>query len=277
MEALRKSILAGSWYPEDPDILRNDIERYIQKVPDRELKGDIVGLIVPHAGYMYSGQVAAYAYKLIQGARYDAAIIVGPSHRAAFRAVSIYGEGAFETPLGIVSVNENMATEMKHLSKIIVDYPPAHAQEHSLEIQLPFLQSVLQEFSIVPLIMGDQSAAICRELASVISEVAKERRTLIVASSDLSHFHDYRRAKELDEIVLKNIQDDNIEGLLDDLAHGRTEACGGGPVVVAMMAARELGAHHSQLLKYANSGDVTGDKKSVVGYTSAALYRRNRG
>lgn len=273
MEGLRKSILAGSWYPADPDILKRDIEKYIRNVPDREFEGDIVSLVVPHAGYIYSGQVAAYAYKLIQGINYDAIIIVGPSHRVAFRAVSVYSQGAFETPLGVTPIHERIAAEMKHISKIIVDYPAAHAQEHSLEIQLPFLQCVLGPFPIIPLIMGDQSAAICRELASVISQVAGERRILIVASSDLSHFHDYQKAKKLDEIVIKNIENDNVEKLMDDLAHGKTEACGGGPVAVAMLAARQLGARHSQLLKYANSGDVTGDRESVVGYMSAALYR----
>ncbi len=273
MEGLRKSILAGSWYPADPDILRRDIEKYIRNVPDQELEGDIVSIIVPHAGYTYSGQVAAYAYKLIQGKNYDAVIIVGPSHRVAFRVISIYSQGAFETPLDVTPIDERIAAEMKHINKIIVDYPAAHAQEHSLEIQLPFLQSVLGRFSFIPLIMGDQSAAICRELASVISQVAEGRRILIVASSDLSHFHNYQKAKELDEIVLKEIKNDNAEGLLNDLAHGKTEACGGGPVAVAMLAASQLGAHRSQLLKYANSGDVTGDKESVVGYMSAALYR----
>ncbi len=273
MEGLRKSILAGSWYPADLDILRHDIEKYIRNVPDREFTGDIVSIIVPHAGYIYSGQVAAYAYKLIQGKDYDAVIVVGPSHRVAFRAISVYSQGAFETPLDVTPIHECIAAEMKHISKMIIDYPAVHAEEHSLEIQLPFLQSALGRFSFIPLIMGDQSPAICRELASVISQVAKGRRILIVASSDLSHFHDYEKAKELDDIVLKNIKNDNAEGLLDDLAYGKTEACGGGPVAVAMLAARQLGARHSELLKYANSGDVTGDKESVVGYMSAAFYR----
>ncbi len=121
--------------------------------------------------------------------------------------------------------------------------------------------------------MGDQSAATCQELADVIYQVAKDRHVLIVASSDLSHFHDYKKAKELDGIVLRHIQDNDAEGLLDNLAHDKTEACGGGPMAVTMLAAHKLGARHSLLLKYANSGDVTGDKSSVVGYTSAVCYR----
>jgi len=273
MGKIRKSILAGSWYPGDPSVLRGDIAGYFQNVPDRELTGDIAGLIVPHAGYIYSGQVAAFAYKLIQGKKYDAVILVGPSHRVAFGGVSIYSEGAFETPLGAVSVDEALAGEMKRLSRIIVDFPSAHAQEHSLEIQLPFLQVALRDFAFIPLVMGDQNPATCRELARVIGQVAQDRHLLIVASSDLSHFHDDKEAKKLDGIAQKYIQEDDGEGLLDGLAHDKTEACGGGPMAVMMMAAHKLGAHHSLLLTYANSGDVTGDKKSVVGYTSAVYYR----
>ena len=121
MKKLRKSIIAGSWYPGDPSILRGDIARYLRNVPDRELEGDVVGLIVPHAGYIYSGQVAAHAYKLIQGKKYDAVILIGPSHRVAFGGVSIYSQGAYETPLGVIPVDENFAGEMKRLSNIIVD------------------------------------------------------------------------------------------------------------------------------------------------------------
>ena len=273
MDKLRKSILAGSWYPGDPSVLKGDITRYIQNVPDRDLAGDILGLIVPHAGYVYSGQVAAHAYKLIRGKRYDAVILIGPSHRVAFSGISIYSQGAYETPLGLVPVDENIAREMKHLSKIIIDFPAAHDQEHSLEIQLPFLQVALGSFSFVPLVMGDQNAATCRELANVIYQVAKDRHVLIVASTDLSHFYEYKKASQLDGIVLRHVQDKDVEGLLRNLAHDKTEACGGGPMAAMMLAADKLGAHHSLLLKYANSGDVTGDKSSVVGYTSAVFYR----
>ena len=273
MKKLRKSIIAGSWYPGDPSILRDDIDRYLRNVPDRELEGDVVGLIVPHAGYIYSGQVAAHAYKLIQGKKYDAVILIGPSHRVAFGGVSIYNQGAYETPLGVIPVDENFAGEMKRLSNIIVDLPAAHAQEHSLEIQLPFLQVLLGHFLFVPLVMGDQSAAVCQELANVIYQVAKDRHVLIVASSDLSHFHDYKKAKELDGVALRHIQDTDVEGFLDSLAHDKTEACGSGPIAVTMLATHKLGARHALLLKYANSGDVTGDKSSVVGYASAVCYR----
>lgn len=273
LKKIRKSIIAGSWYPGNPAVLKSEIAAYFQNVPDRELSGNVVGVIAPHAGYVYSGQVAAYAYKLIHHNKYDAVILVGPSHRVAFRGVSIYSEGAYETPLGVIPINEKLADEIKNISRIIVNFPAAHVQEHSLEIQLPFLQVALGDFSFVPLVMGEQNAETCYELADVISQVARERNLLIVASSDLSHFYDYEKANQLDGRILQYIQDDNVDGLLDDLIHDKVEACGGGPMVVLMMAANKLGAGHSLLLKYLNSGDVTGDKNSVVGYASAVYYR----
>ncbi|MBP1710617.1 MAG: putative cytosolic protein [Deltaproteobacteria bacterium] len=273
MGKIRKSVIAGSWYPGDSSVLRDDITRYIQNVPHRELEGDVTALIVPHAGYVYSGQVAAYAYELLMGKRYDSVILVGPSHRVAFGGVSIYSEGGYETPLGVVPVDENLAGRIKSYGSIIVDFPAAHAQEHSLEIQLPFLQVVLGDFSFVPLVMGDQSAETCLALADAVFQAAKDRRVLIVASSDLSHFHGYKEARALDGIVIQHIQDNDVKGLLESLAFDKTEACGGGPIAVAMLTSQKMGARRSLLLKYANSGDVTGDKSSVVGYASAVYYR----
>jgi AmmeMemoRadiSam system protein B len=221
---------------------------------------------------MYSGQVAAYAYKLVCGKKYDAVILVGPSHRVAFRGVSVYGQGGYETPLGVVPVHEAIASEMMKLSDIIIDYPPAHQQEHSLEIQLPFLQAALDDFSFIPLVMGDQSQRVCRDLASVIHRVSANRRVLIVASTDLSHFYDHEQAGLLDGVVLDSIRKNDAEGLMKSLDHKKAEACGGGAMAAVMMAAKLLGARHSELLKYADSGDITGDKSSVVGYASAVFY-----
>jgi AmmeMemoRadiSam system protein B len=165
MNALKKSVIAGSWYPGAPSILRRDIENYFNSVPDLELEGEVVGLIAPHAGYTYSGQVAANAYNLVRGKKYDAVIVVGPSHRVAFHGVSIFSTGGYETPLGIVPVAEELAKKIKILSKTVVDIPEAHLQEHSVEIQLPFLQVALGDFSFIPLVMGDQGANTCQELA----------------------------------------------------------------------------------------------------------------
>lgn len=271
MKALRKSVIAGSWYPGVPSILRRDIENYFDLVPDVELEGEIVSLIAPHAGYTYSGQVAAHAYKLIRGKKYDAVFIIGPSHRVAFHGVSIFSKGAYETPLGIVPVAEDLTEKIKIINKTVVDIPEPHFQEHSVEIQLPFLQVALGDFSFVPLIMGDQDANTCQELAEAIYKASHGKKILIVGSSDLSHFYNDNMAKELDAVVLRHLKDGDAVGLLASLAKGNAEACGGGPMVVAMLTALMMNANKPYLLKYTNSGDITCDRSSVVGY-AAAVY-----
>jgi AmmeMemoRadiSam system protein B len=276
MNALRKSVIAGSWYPGAPSILRRDIENYFDLVPDWEWEGEVVSLIAPHAGYIYSGQVAANAYKLIRGEKYDAVIVIGPSHRVAFHGVSVFSKGAYETPLGIVPVAEELTEKIKILSKTVVDIPEAHFQEHSVEIQLPFLQVALGDFSFIPLVMGDQGANTCQELAATIYEAARGKKILIVGSSDLSHFHNYNLAKKMDAIILGYLKDGDAVGLLESLENGTAEACGGGPMVVAMLTAHMMNANKPHLLKYANSGDITGDKSSVVGY-AAAVYCKTKG
>ena len=256
METLRKSAIAGSWYPGNPSTLKKDIEKYFTSVPDLELEGEIIGLVAPHAGYLYSGKVAAHAYKLIRRKKYDAVIVVGPSHRVAFPGVSVFRRGGYETPLGVVPIAHDLAD----------------LQEHSLEIQLPFLQVALGDFSFVPLVMGDQRAETCYDLTEAIYQAAHDKKILIVGSSDLSHFHDYNVASQLDAVVLKHLQCGDAAGLLKCLDTDICEACGGGPAAVAIMVAQRMGAHKSQLLKYANSGDVTGDRSSVVGYAAAVYY-----
>ncbi len=270
---IRKSVIAGTWYPGNPKILRKDIEDYFHNAPDEKVGGQITGLIVPHAGYVYSGQVAAFAYKAIRGEIYDAVILVGPSHRTFFRGVSIYDRGGYETPLGIVPVDVALANEIRAQSKMISFMPAAHSQEHSLEIQLPFLQAALGEFLFVPFVMGEQDRETCENLAESLFKAVGSRRVLIVGSSDLSHFHPYEKAVKLDSIALTHIEKMDAGGLLKDLEQNICEACGGGPAAVAMMASRKLGADKAKILSYANSGDVTGDKSSVVGYAAAVFYK----
>ena len=272
-EDIRKSAIAGSWYPGNPKILRADIEGFFHQVPGEKIKGRIVGLIAPHAGYMYSGQVAAYAYKLVLGEIFAAVIVIGPSHRVPFRGVSIYNKGGYETPLGIVPVDAALAEKIIAHSSVTSCIPDAHREEHSVEIQLPFLQVALGEFSFVPLVMGDQSRQTCEDLAEAIFRAVGKQNILIVGSSDLSHFHPYEKAVKLDTVVLAHIKKLAAQGLLEDMANNACEACGGGPAAVTMMVAKKIGADRADVLKYANSGDVTGDRTSVVGYTSAVFYR----
>jgi AmmeMemoRadiSam system protein B len=189
-----------------------------------------------------------------------------------FHGVSIYDRGGYETPLGIVPVDVTLANDIMAQSEIISYVPAAHYEEHSVEIQLPFLQVVLGEFRFVPLIMGEQDLKTCEKLAESIVNAINGRNVLIVGSSDLSHFHSYEKAVNLDSLVLKRIEKMDGPGLLEDLEKNLSEACGGGPAAVTMMVSKELGANRAKLLKYANSGDVTGDRRSVVGYASAIFY-----
>ncbi|MBI4632900.1 MAG: AmmeMemoRadiSam system protein B [Deltaproteobacteria bacterium] len=270
---VRKSTIAGSWYPDNPQVLREEIAGFLRSVPDEEVKG-VVGLVAPHAGYVYSGQVAAYAYKLIRDRIFDHVIVIAPSHHAFFRGVSLYGQGGYETPLGVIAVDEALAGNIAAGSAIVASLPETHLREHSIEIQLPFLQVAFsRSFRFVPLLMGEQDLRTCEALADSVVGAVGESSVLIVGSSDLSHFHAYEQALKMDGRALYHMEKMDAAGLLDDIENRRCEACGGGPAAVTMMAARRLGADSAKLLKYANSGDVTGDRSSVVGYASAVFYK----
>jgi AmmeMemoRadiSam system protein B len=270
---IRRSVIAGSWYPGDAQVLKADIERFFSHVADKDAHGDIVGLIAPHAGYMYSGQVAAHAYQQIRGKKFDAVIVVGPSHRAYFHGVSVYNRGGYETPLGVVPVDASLADSIMEHSEIVSCDEAAHVQEHSVEIQLPFLQIALGEFKFVPLVMGDQSRQACELLAECIYQSIRNQNVLVVASSDLSHFHSYDKAIKIDQLLLSHVKNMDEQSLLRDLEDDRCEACGGGPMASTIMVSKKKGAENAALLKYANSGDVTGDNKSVVGYAAVGFYK----
>jgi hypothetical protein len=273
MGPIKKSVIAGSWYPGNPSTLRRDIENYFNSASLPELNGEVVGLIAPHAGYMYSGKIAACAYNVIRGKKFDSVIVIGPSHRVAFHGVSVLSSGGYETPLGIVPIDEDLAGKIKKTSPIVADFPGAHLQEHSVEIQLPFLQVALGDFLFLPLVMGDQDADTCRELSETIYKSSQNKKILIIGSSDLSHFYNYNKAKQMDSIAVKHLKEGDAKGLLQSLENGEVEACGGGPMVVVLLTAHLMKADKSYFLKYANSGDVTGDKNSVVGYASAVYCK----
>jgi AmmeMemoRadiSam system protein B/AmmeMemoRadiSam system protein A len=271
-QSVRPPAVAGAFYPGTPDELRKDVTDMLAAVKPAHINGRVVALISPHAGYIYSGEVAAHGYRLIEGKRYDAVIVIAPSHHVAFSGCSIYDGTAYQTPLGLAEINTDLARRLLDDYDFIISYPQAHLREHALEVQLPFLQIAVPDLRIVPIIMGDQSLAACRRLADAIAESTKGLNVLIVASSDLSHFHTYDSAVELDNIVVERVRDFDPEGLAHDLASGKCEACGGGPIITAMLAAKLLGADSTEILQYANSGDTSGDKSRVVGYLSAAIY-----
>ncbi len=270
--SIRRSALAGTWYPGSATALQQTVDAFLGRARDGRIAGDLIALIAPHAGYPYSGQVAAYAYNQLADRHFDTAILVGPSHYVFISQFATSADDAYQTPLGIVPVDHDIRQK---LGALIPLERVRENQEHCLEIQLPFLQRTLQDFRFVPILIGDHSLPACQRLADALAQVVREadKPVLLVASTDLSHFHDYDTARRLDSVFVERVNQFDPEGLARDLESRKTEACGGGPAVAIMLAARALGATKAEVLHYANSGDVTGDRWRVVGYTAAALYR----
>jgi AmmeMemoRadiSam system protein B len=275
MARVRQPAVAGAFYDADPDVLRRHVDSLLDQARGATVMGSIKGLVSPHAGYMYSGSTAAVGYKLLRGKSYDAVILVGPSHREFFAGASIYPGDSYRTPLGDVPVHKEMRDELVKEGGTIMLSDAGHRGEHCLEVQLPFLQRVLGEFSIVPIIIGNQRREFCLPLGKALAKAASRRNVLLVASSDLSHYHPYDEAVKLDRQVIGLVEALDEKTMMDQIEEERIEACGGGPVVSLMHAAKLLGANRSQVLFYCNSGDITGDKDAVVGYLSAAFLQVN--
>ena len=266
----RAAAVAGTWYPGHPATLVSAIDEYFERVTET-VTGDLIALVSPHAGLMYSGPVAAHAYRQLEGRAYDVIVLVGPSHHVGFEGVAIAARGVFETPLGDIEVSADDADTIIASCSVVSELPAAHRREHSLEMQLPFLQRVLPGVPIVPLVMGHQSRATINALAEGLASAMASRRALLVASSDLSHYHDSRRAALLDQVIVDAIDRFDPEAVERALARDPGHACGGGPIVSVMRAARTLGAADARVLCYADSGAVSGDTSAVVGYCAAVF------
>ncbi|MCL6493901.1 MAG: AmmeMemoRadiSam system protein B [Ignavibacterium sp.] len=271
MKKIRPPQVAGYFYPAEAATLHNEIQRMLSEAKLNKTFDKIIGIVSPHAGYMYSGKTAAFAYNAIKNKDYKTAIVISPSHSEYFPGISIYDGEAYQTPLGIVEIDEDKAQKLVQGSKLIFRGVQGHRREHALEVQIPFLQTVLNDFKIVPIVMGDQSKVFVDELARKLAEVMDDK-TIIVASSDLSHFYNSNEANLLDSLVERRINDFDYEKLQQDLDAHRCEACGGGPIVAMMKAAALSNYHKAEVLKRTDSGDVTGDKSEVVGYLSAVVY-----
>lgn len=259
MTTVRPPAVAGMFYSAEPVQLARDVQRFLAKA----LPYDLVAkaLIVPHAGYIYSGSIAATAYASLApiAARICRVVLLGPTHRVAVRGLALPGVEAFDTPLGRVTLDVASAQAIAHLPQVVVS-PQAHEQEHSLEVQLPFLQSVLGDFALLPLAVG---MATPEEVAEVLEAVWGGDETLIVISSDLSHFLPYAVAQRVDEETVESILK-----LRQPLTH--EQACGGTPINGLLIAARQ---HHltPHLLDLRNSGDTAGTRDRVVGYSAFAF------
>ncbi|MBK7631381.1 MAG: AmmeMemoRadiSam system protein B [Ignavibacteriales bacterium] len=268
---IRHQQVAGYFYPAEKEKLQKEISSLLHSAKPAKTFNNIFGIISPHAGYVYSGKTAACAYNLLKDKSYKTVIVISPSHTEYFPGISIYDGDAYETPLGIVEIDKEITDKLVEHTKLIFRGKQGHRKEHALEVQIPFLQSVLKDFKIVPIVMGDQSKLFVDELAVKISEVVEDE-ILVVASSDMSHFHSAKEADKLDSVVEKNINEFNFENLLIDLDKNNCEACGGGPIAAMMKAASLKDINNSFILDRSNSGDVTGDKSEVVGYLSAVIY-----
>jgi hypothetical protein len=236
------------------------------RAPDR-----LVALVAPHAGLIYSGPVAAYAYRRLRERLVDLVVLVGPSHFVGFDGVAAFRGTGFDTPLGVAAIDQELTESLMQASPIVRDYPAAHAREHSLEMQLPFIRRVAPDAKLVALVMGWQQPATVRGLGDVLASALQGRDALLVASTDLSHYQDADTAARMDAVVIDHVARLDADGLQGALDVRPEHACGGGPTVAVLRAARQLGADRSVILKYADSGDVSGDKSSVVGYLAAAI------
>jgi AmmeMemoRadiSam system protein B len=270
----RPAAVAGSWYPGSADRLAREVDDYVGRaqVEERDMP---IAIVAPHAGLKYSGPVAAFAYRAVQHGHFDAAVLIGPSHFIGFTGVSIWPRGAWQTPLGAVRVAEDLAREIAAVSGEVIEHPLAHGREHSLEMQLPFLVHLLPGVPIVPMVMGYQDRETAFALGNALASAIANRsagRVLLVASSDLSHYEDAPTAQTMDAVVLRVVERLDPEGLMQALEREPRHACGGGPNVAVLPAAKRLGATRARVLKYGDSGDVSGDKSSVVGYMAAAIW-----
>ena len=271
MTQLRKPAVAGLFYPSNPQKLKDEVLQLLNTSVPFTKPQNIFGIVSPHAGYIYSGSTAAFGFNLLKDKKINTVVIISPSHKEYFPGISIYNGDGYETPLGEIPVNQETADKLVDGKGKIFRSIQGHRDEHAIEVQLPFLQSVLENFSIVPIVMGDQRQIFVEALANKLNEVIDEN-TLLLASSDLSHYYSAAEADQKDSIIEKDINDFNLEQLSNDLANRRCEACGAGPIMTVMKTAELRNITKSLVLHRTHSGNVSGDYEQVVGYLSAVFY-----
>jgi len=270
---IKEPNVAGSFYPEDPKELSAFMDTILLNAGHPEVSGDLGVLISPHAGYQYSAGVAAFGYNLSAKDKFDTIVIIAPSHAMAFSGVAVWPKGSFKTPLGDIPVDSDSCARLTELDPGIKENPGAFLGEHSLEVQLPFLQKGLKTFKIIPLLCGEMTLADTQLLAHSLLLLSKEMRFLVVVSTDLSHYHPYADANRIDADTISLLKRLDAQGLYAAFISGKSEACGIFPLLPGIFYVREAGFDRVGILKYANSGDVTGEKEKVVGYLSAVIYK----
>jgi len=274
---VKQADLAGTWYPADAGELKASLQGYIDSAYPAPAQGRIYGAISPHAGYLFSGRTAGFTFKAIRDIPCKTIVIIGFSHRQFFDGISIYDRGVFRTPLGEIRVDTVLAKKLISQSKISF-YPKLFQEENSVEMLIPFIQVAKKDVMIVPVAFGLQDYQLCETLANSLASVIKGRDdVLVIASTDLSHYHTYEEALRIDDGTIRKIEAFDAKGLFDAGQLGTSECCGLAPVAALMLTMKALGATGVKVLKHENSGDVTGDKTRVVGYASVVFYKPEAG
>lgn len=276
-QEIKEPCASGTFYPDNPKDLSRMIDGFLGAATPKPIDAEIFALISPHAGYGYSGQTAAYGYKLIQTRPYKTVIVIGTSHNYGFNGVSIYPEGAFRTLLGDLEIDKEFAQKLLNKDTEVSFKPEAFEKEHSVEVQLLFLQKVLSGFKIVPIVMGDCTLSNCQKLAALLKEaIAGRKDVLVVASTDMYHGYDYQEAEAVDNSTLLYLKSMDAEGLYYGLREGKLQLCGGFGAVATIILAKELGYKTLDVLNYTDSSKVTGNRiKGIwtVGYASCVISR----
>lgn len=277
-ESVRHATVAGMFYPQAPHALQKNVDALLDEAHPESSPENLVALLAPHAGYVYSGAVAAHAYKLLQGRAPRTVAVIAPSHFERFPFVALFSGRAYLTPLGGVPVAQNLVAELLHRDELFMASWQGHHEtgartEHALEVQLPFLQRVWPESALLPIVMGEQSWEMCEVLARHLAALAARHSLLLIASSDLSHYHDFGEARYLDKQCLQLLAAGDAKRLFAAFQKRDCEACGAGPIIATMLAAQQLGANQIKVLNYNHSGVVSGDRDCVVGYAAASFSR----
>jgi hypothetical protein len=273
---IRPSPIAGSWYDRDPDRLRKSIESYLHSAVLPEIRGEVIGVVAPHAGYIYSGTTAGYAFKAVASKFFERVAVLSPFHDFHFAPLLTTSHDAYQTPLGKMEVDRTTLDEIeKELIKSELSLTAiAHDREHSLEIELPFLQVALKSpFLLVPIMVRTQKLEEVHALANALAHSLEGKSALMVASSDLSHFYPEKTAESFDKEMMKQIEAFSPEGVFSTEKEGKGFACGLSAIAAVLWAAKELGANKVKLLHHSTSADQTGDRSSVVGYGSAVILK----
>ena len=274
---VRPSPLAGRWYDDDPDVLARSVDAFLDGAQLPELDGEVIAIIAPHAGHTYSGPVAGYAFAALRGRSPDLVAVIAPMHHPYLEPLLTTQHDAYSTPLGDVLVDKNALRELDEVLKLELGFGLSAVQrdpEHSLEIELPFLQRVLSsEWKLLPVMVRAREMHISQALGKALAQILRHKKILMVASTDLSHFYNQQTALTYDRAMLNEIESFEPAAAFDLERAGKGFACGLGAFTAVMWAARELGADQVKVLRHATSGNVTGDYSSVVGYGAAAILK----